>query len=348
MTEARIMAVGTAVPPYCVRQNEIKALVNHVFKDRIGRLDNLLNVFDHAGIETRHLVCPLEWYERSHSFVETNALYQEQALELAEQAAQEAINKAGVAVGDIGAVFFISSTGIATPTLDTKLLASLGLSRHTVRLPLWGLGCAGGAAGLARAAEYVSVLPEKLVLLVVVELCSLTFQHRDASKANIVGTGLFSDGAAAVVLGAGSDGPALLGSYSTLFDNTGDIMGWDVIESGFKVRFSRDIPSLVRERLPGVVDQACRCWGVKLEEVQHYLVHPGGIKVLEAYADSLGMKAEAFQAAYETLRRYGNMSSASICFVLEKFLHETVPTGRYGLLLSMGPGFCAEQVLFRW
>ncbi|SHJ78766.1 type III polyketide synthase [Propionispora hippei] len=348
MSGARIMAVGTAVPPYCVRQEEVKALVAGVFKERMSRLDKLLTVFDNTGIETRHLVCPLEWYTVPHSFAEANALYQIQALELAEQAARAAIQQAGAGPGDIGAVFFISSTGIATPTLDTKLLSRLGLSRHTVRLPLWGLGCAGGAAGLARAGEYVKALSGKLVLLVAVELCSLTFQHGDASKANVVGTGLFSDGAAAVVLGATGRGPLMFDSYSTLFDNTAAIMGWDVVESGFKVRFSRDIPSLIRERLPEVIEQACCYWGVEKEKIKHYLVHPGGVKVLQAYEDSLALAPETFRLAYEVLARYGNMSSVSICFVLAEFLRKTEPAGQYGILLSMGPGFCAEQVLFQW
>lgn len=348
MTDAKIIAIGTAVPEFQVNQSEIKDVVRTLFCNKIRNLEHMLPIFDHACIEKRFLAQPLEWYMREHSFAERNDLYQTIALQLAEEAARQAVGKAGVDPGDIGMVVFVSSTGIATPTLDTKLIQSLGLSSHTRRLPVWGLGCAGGSAGLARAAEAVQTVPDKLVLLVAVELCSLTFQQNDFSKSNLVGSGLFGDGAAAVLLAREGIGPRLLGNYSTLFDHSEDVMGWDIVDSGFKVRFSRDIPAIIRKYLPDLVAQACADWNLDRKLIKNYVVHPGGVKVLKAYGESLGIDDVTFGDAYDILARYGNMSSASIFFVLEKFLAENAAAGHFGLLLSMGPGFCAEQVLFQW
>jgi alkylresorcinol/alkylpyrone synthase len=183
---------------------------------------------------------------------------------------------------------------------------------------------------------------------VAVELCSLTFQRNDYSKSNIVGASIFADGAAAVLLSATGEGPEFCGSASTLFADTEDIMGWDLVETGLKVRFSRDIPGIVHEYLPDLISNACQSWGIQPSQVRHYVVHPGGAKVLAAYAESLKLPEEVLAGAYQVLRHNGNMSSASVLFVLEDFLKNQKPTGDYGLMLALGPGFSAEQVLFRW
>jgi alkylresorcinol/alkylpyrone synthase len=192
------------------------------------------------------------------------------------------------------------------------------------------------------------VLNGKVVLLIAVELCSLTFQRNDFSKANLVGTSLFGDGAAAVLLAVNTSGPAVCGSYSTLFPATKEIMGWDVTENGLKVQFSRDIPTIVRRYLPELTNKACEKWDIDITSVQHYIVHPGGAKVLEAYAESLKISDDKLDHAYRILTSYGNMSSVSVLFVLDSFLADTQPAGQYGLMLALGPGFSAEQVLFRW
>lgn len=342
-----IAAVGTAVPGNPVRQKDIQAFAASLFREHMPQVERLLPVFRNACIDTRYLAQPLAWYGRHHSFAESNELYERLGLALAKEAAQAALVKAGVAYRDIGMVAMVSSTGIATPTLDCKLIEQLGLSPHATRIPLWGLGCAGGVAGLARTAEWVR-FSGKSALLVAMELCSLTFQRNDFSKSNLVGASIFGDGAAAVVVTPSSQGAELLGSYSTLFPETEDIMGWDVSETGLKVRFSRDIPALVREYLPGLMAEACCQWGVQQEELRHFVAHPGGMKVLGAYADSLGVTAEQLADAWSVLRSYGNMSSASVLFVLEQFLGCTEARGEYGVMLALGPGFSAEQVLFRW
>ena len=348
MGNPKIQAIGTAVPNYALPQQEIKQFVANVFRSHVEHIDRLLPIFENSCIKVRYLSQPLEWYAAPHSFSEANQIFEQVALDLAEKAALQAMTRGNVSPKDIGMVVFVTSTGIATPTLDAKLIQRLGLSSHTGRLPIWGLGCGGGATGLARASELARCMPEKTVLLVTVELCSLTFQRNDYSKSNVVGTSIFADGAAAALIAMEGEGPEVLGNYSTLFPNSEDIMGWELVETGLKVRFSRDIPSIVRRHLPELLQNACEKWGIDQAKIEHYVVHPGGAKVLEAYRDSLHLRREQLERAYEILTNYGNISSASILFVLERFMAAALPTGTYGVMLALGPGFSAEQVLFKW
>jgi alkylresorcinol/alkylpyrone synthase len=336
------------VPSFKIEQSQAKTFVATLFQSGFKDLSRLMPVFDHTAIHSRYLACPLEWYAQPHTFSETNSLYEKIALELATTAATRALAQAHIAPAEVGLVLFVSTTGLATPSLDAKLIQQLGLSPHTARLPVWGLGCAGGVAGLAHAAALARSLPHQAVLLVAVELCSLTYQRNDYSKANLIATSLFGDGAAAAVLRMNGNGPALVGQHSTLFANSEDIMGWDVIETGLKVRFSRDIPTIVRQHLPGLLQQACQKWGLDPAEIQHYVAHPGGAKVLAAYAESLGLTEKQLVSAYHILGQYGNMSSASVLFVLEHFLQTTPAQAAYGVMLALGPGFSAEQLLFHW
>ena len=310
-------------------------------------MDRLLPVFDNAHIRARHFCRPLEWFGREWSFPERNALYVEHALELSEKAARRCLNRAGVEPEEVGALFFVSTTGISTPSLDARLLFELGLNPNLKRIPVWGLGCAGGAAGVARAADYARAYPDELVLVVAVELCGLTFQVGDISKSNLVAASLFADGAAAVLLGAG-EGPEILGSHSTIWPGTEDVMGWDLIESGLKVRFAKSVPQIVRTRTRATVEEACEKHGVAPVDLRHLVVHPGGARVLEAYEEALGLVPGSLDLSWEILRHYGNMSSVSVLFVLERFLEGyPVGSGEHGSISALGPGFSAEHVLFR-
>src|SRR5919202_982850 len=343
----RILAAATAVPPHRIEQGDAKEFARRLFAGKSRDLERLLPIFDNGLIETRHTCQPLEWFGQEWPFPERNDLYIEHALELSEKAARRCLDRAAVKPEEVGALFFVSTTGISTPSLDAKLLFRLGLDPHLKRIPVWGLGCAGGAAGVARAADYARAYPEELALLIAVELCSLTFRVGDISKSTLVAASLFADGAAAVLLGTG-EGPEILGSHSTTWPGTEDVMGWDLVESGLKVRFAKSVPQIVRTRTQATVEEACEEHGLVLEDLRHLVVHPGGVKVLEAYEGALELEPGSLDLPRDVLREYGNMSSASVLFVLERFL-ESCPagSGEYGSISALGPGFSAEHVLFQ-
>lgn len=345
LPSVRSLALGVA--PHRTPQGDIREAAKRLFP-RMSAFKHLLSVFDNAQIDARHLAMPLEWYLTPRGFEEKNAVYVREALRLSEAASREALERANVRPKDVDAIVFVSTSGIATPSLDSFLIERLGLSRHAARIPIFGLGCAGGAAGLARAADFVRA-GFKNVLFVAVELCSLTLVHSDESKSNFVGTSLFSDGAAALLLGpegSGAEGPTLHGAYSTLIEDSADIMGWDVVEGGLKVRFSRDIPALVRAMMHENVHEALAAHGWRREDVRHFVVHPGGVKVLAAYEEALGLPSDALDSSRDVLREYGNMSSVTVLYVLERALRDR-PRGK-GVLSAMGPGFSAEHVLLEF
>jgi alkylresorcinol/alkylpyrone synthase len=341
----RILGLGTANPPYRVRQDEARQIARAMFSELEG-IERLIGVFENTGIETRYLSAPVEWFTREHSFAEKNRLWQEVALELAQQASHEALRQAGVSPRQIGAVVLVTTTGIATPSLEAHLVQRLGLPLSALRLPIWGLGCAGGAAGLARAAELARLYPKACVLLVAVELCSLTFVRGDLSKANLVATSLFADGAAAVVLGHG-EGPEVVGGFSRLLPESYGVMGWEVIEAGLRVRFAQSIPHLVEGELGGLIEDGLASHGLKAQDVGVWVLHPGGSKVLSAYRQALPIDERSYEASRSTLREYGNMSSPTVLFVLKRLL-KALEDHTTGVLLALGPGFAAEGVVLRW
>ena len=346
----KILSVATALPPHRIGQGEVKEFARALFSEAFKDMERLAPIFDNVNVENRYFCVPRGWFERDHTFPERNALYVEHALDLSEKAARRALDKAGKAPGDVGAIFFVSTTGLSTPSLDSKLIFRLGLSEHTLRVPIWGLGCAAGVAGLARAADHARLYPEKATLLVGVELCGLTFQRGDLSKSNLVATSLFADGAAAMVLGTknGTSGPELLGGHTTTWPETEDIMGWDVVETGFKVKISRSIPTLVRQRMSENLVAACDSAGLAPEEIKHFVTHPGGARVLDAFEEVLGFEPGGLTLPREILRDCGNMSSVTVMFVLERFLRSgEFAAGDLGVLSALGPGFSAEHVFFR-
>jgi alkylresorcinol/alkylpyrone synthase len=351
----RLASIATAVPKHAASQTETRALVARMSHGSDAGSERLLAVFDHSGIDRRHFCMPLEWYTTPHTFEEQNALYIEHALALGLSAAREALARAGLAAGDLDHIVFV-----ATPSLDAGLSLALGCRPDCRRTPLWGLGCAGGAAGLARSRDLALADTHARVLLVAVELCSLTFRYEDRDKRNLVATSLFADGAAAAVVGGaevggdeaahrnGSRALELLGSHSNLWPDTIGMMGWTVTGRGLHVVFSRDIPSFVRERVRPSLEGFLSQHGLSLDDAMHVAAHPGGAKVLEAYAEALGRPASAFAHAREVLRDYGNMSSPTCLFVLERQLRAgEIGAGEPVLVSALGPGFAAEYVLAR-
>lgn len=342
-----VAAVATASPAHRVTQSDMRALARRLFDGEVPELEALLGVFDNTAIRERQMVRPLAWYEEARSFAAKNEVYRAAALDLSERAAAAALERAGIGREAIDAVVFVSSSGISTPSLECALIPALGLRRTVARVPLWGLGCAGGAAGLARAAE-LAVARGRPVLLITVEVCSATLVHSDRSRSNVVATALFGDGAAAAVIAGEGAGPAIVASHSLLLDGTQEVMGWTLTDDGLKVRFAPCIPALVDEHLPRVRDAAAAAAGLEPAALEHWVLHPGGAKVLAAYEASLAVPRARLAAAWEVLRDHGNMSSATLLFVLERFLRGTPASGAAGLAAALGPGFAAEGVVFRW
>lgn len=350
-----VLAVASASPEHRTAQAEAKQFARSFFTGTgtdEAALERLLAAYDNTGVETRWLGRPLDWLTQRRTLPSKNAAYVEQALLLSRRCANAAIERSGVARSELGAIVFASSTGISTPSLDAQLVQMLDLPRDIARVPLWGLGCAGGGAGLARARALALGLG-KPVLLIACELCSLTFVHGDRRSANVIAVALFGDGAAAAVVAPEpwwqpERGPELLADYSRLLDASEALMGWDLEDEGLRVRFSPAIPDVVLELGVSLFEDAAARVGLHAADLRHLLFHPGGRRVLDVYEQVLGLEPDRIRHSREVLRDYGNMSSPTVLFVLERFLSDTPARGEPGLLLSLGPGFCAEGVVFRW
>lgn len=345
--DCRVLSVATAVPRHTVTQPEVRAFARGLFATHFQDIDRLLSAFENTGIERRHFACPMDWYREPRGFAEKNRVYCDVALELAMLAADAALIRAEVPREEIGTVVFVSTTGVRTPSLEGTLVQRLGLPRSTARVPIWGLGCAGGVAGLARAVDLARGTGRP-VLLVAVELCSTTFVHGDRSKSNLIATALFGDGAAAVVIGTRERGLAIVGSHSELLDDTEDVMGWSLDHDGLRVRFAKHIPTIVRDVVPAFVRRMLDEHDRDRGALRHFVVHPGGTKVLKAYERALALAEHDLDLAREVLARHGNMSSVTVLFVLERFLASVAPSGAMGVLLGLGPGFSVEGILFQW
>lgn len=346
MPPVRLAAVATAVPPYVLEQPDVADRVRALFGDE-ALVARLLPVFENSGIERRYSCVPVEWYYESHGWRDRNAIYVESALALLERAARDALERAGARVDDVRAIVAVSTTGIATPSLDALLVERMGLPRTVQRLPIFGFGCAGGTLGLGRARLLAQDARDGVTLFVVVELCTLSFRRDDLTKSNIVATALFGDGAAAAVLCSDGAGPAIVSSGEHLFERTLDVMGWDVEHDGLRAIFSRDIPDLVRRRFRSVLDAYLAERGLTMDDVDRVLPHPGGVKVLDALAHAFGLRADALDDSRAVLREYGNMSAATVLFVLERALTRGALRDagwRRALVTSMGPGFTAGFV----
>jgi len=363
----RIRSVATALPPHALAQERIRDLAREHFAPAFPEIDRYLTVFRHAQIDTRYFAAPLEWFMTPHSFKQCNDLFVEAATALGESAARACLAQAGLEPGDVDHLIWVSTTGMAAPSPDAMLINRLGMRRHTRRTPIWGLGCAGGVAGLARAYEYTRAFPDQRVLLLTAELCSVTFQWDDHSKRNLIAASLFADGAAAVLV-EGDDVelrikneklssdhssnilncPQLLGTQSTLWPDTLDIMGWDMVDTGMQVVFSSRIPHIVQTLMRENVAEFLAPFGLGIDDIDHWILHPGGAKVIDAYQTALAIDPERLSHTRAVLRNCGNMSSTTVFFVLDSFLKADQPgPGEYGVLAVLGPGFSCELALIR-
>ncbi len=356
MTSPRLISIATGTPPYVVSQAEARQFAAQKFASELAHHPRLLDVFENAEIDQRHVSMPLEWFGQSHDFGEKNDAFVETACRLGEQVGGCALERAGMSPEDIDQIVFVTSTGLAAPSIDARLANTMGLREDVRRTPVWGLGCAGGAAGLALTRQLALGDPSTRMLLISLELCSLAFQLQDSSPRNIVASSLFADGAAAAVV-VGADGPParngspaleLIAARSMMWKDTLDVMGWTVDELGLHVVFSRDIPALIRDHLRDGLNEFLESHGLTCATLRHLAIHPGGVKVLAAYSEALGLPLERFQVSREILREFGNMSSPTCLFVLERILSSSeMRPGDATLIAALGPGFSGEYLLAR-
>ena len=349
-----VIHVVTADMPHKLKQTDAKAFARSFFAKSFPDVERILPAFDHALIDERNFAMPHDWYLGQHSFEEKNRLYVNVSLNVCSGLVERCLTETGFAKDDVTDLIFISTTGIATPSLDALLVNKMRLNPNVNRTPVWGLGCAGGVSGIAKANTVAKANPDAVVLLVAVELCSLTFIGKDFSKSNFIATSLFSDGAACCMIvgdnvakrlgGNIKSKPTIVASQSKLYYDTLDVMGWDVKDDGLKVIFSRDTPTIIKDIIKPDIESFLDKNGLVVNDVRNWIAHPGGAKVIQAYTDALGVDRSCFQNTIDVLRRYGNMSSVTVLYVLKEFFENGFANGS-GLMMSLGPGFSSELVL---
>ncbi|MEW9674752.1 3-oxoacyl-[acyl-carrier-protein] synthase III C-terminal domain-containing protein [Lentibacillus sp. L22] len=357
-----ICSAGVGVPDYEMNQQEIKELVGGLFPYTEKQLERLLPVFDHAAIAKRQFVVPKDWFLHQHSFQEKNKLYQTLATRYALRAIDHCLTNRQFAKQDIpyqaiDMIIFVSSTGIATPSLDAHLMNERPFREDVERMPLWGLGCAGGAIGLSRAADFLTAHPKKTVLVIGAELCSLTFQKDDHKKSNLVGTALFSDGVGAVFL-CGEQSkycsnrtkilPRITRKGTFTKKDSLSIMGWDITNNGMEVIFSKSIPNLVKTLWKDHIESFLSGAGLEEQKIHSFIAHPGGKKVLQAMEETLHIPTEKLIHSYNVLRDHGNMSSGTVFYVLYEWMKEVFQGKEQSILSALGPGFSSELLLLEW
>lgn len=348
----RIASVGRALPSHYYDQDSLLDALREVWGGRLHNTARLEQLHRNVLVSGRHLALPVEAYRKLDGFGAANDAFISCAVDLGERAVDDALSRAGLAPRDIDHIFFVSVTGIATPSIDARLVNRMGLRPDVKRTPVFGLGCVAGAVGITRASDAVRAWPEQCALLLSVELCSLTLQRGDASVPNLIASGLFGDGAAAVAL-LGSEhplarGPRVVATRSVFHPNSERVMGWDVTDDGFRIVLSGEVPAMARSIRPDV-DAFLADQGLDLGGIDRFICHPGGPKVLQALEEGLDLPAGALKVTWDCLERIGNLSSASVLMVLgDTLAQDPPPPGAHGLMIAMGPGFCSELVLLEW
>ncbi len=347
---ATIAGTATAVPPHVLTREVVKNHIGDVFSLDGAKLEAIREVIDNSAIDQRYSVFPGEYTIEPRPLAQITTEYGEKSVELGLQVTEHALAQAGMSPTDVDLLISVSCTGIMIPSLDAHLATIMGFRSDVRRLPITELGCAGGAAGLARAWEYLNAFPDRTALLVAVEIPTLTFQRRDLSQANLISAVLFGDGAAGVVItGREAPGPRILASECFLFPNSLSAMGFDLRDSGLHIVLSKDVPEIIRERVKGLAEGFLARQGLRQEDISAFLLHPGGQKLLSYMQEELGLDRADTEISWEILRRYGNLSSASVLFILNEWLvQREMPSGSYGLLMAFGPGFTAEMLLIQW
>lgn len=338
--------------PSKVDQQEVKACARELFAPSFSKVDKMLSVFDNTEIKTRNLCNPLDYYKLSHSFEEQNKEYISICLEYAVKAIEECIANAQMDKNEITDIIFVSTTGLATPGMDALIVNKMRLNANISRTPVFGLGCAGGVAGFSKANVLAIANPDAVVLLVAAELCSLTFLRHDYTKSNFIGSSLFADGIAACIITGDNytsktkNTFSFIAGQSKLYYDSLDVMGWNFTDKGFQVLFSQDIPTIISNNIYADVTSFLEKHHLDLSNIRSFIFHPGGKKVLTAYEETLPAEGDFLAHTRGVMNDYGNMSSATVLYVLERFFNGDFDNG-YGLMVSMGPGFSSEMVLLQ-
>lgn len=348
----KIASVGEAFPAHYYPQEQLLQAFKQVWSQRLFNQERLESLHRNVLVGGRYLALPIDEYSNLENWGQANDAWIRVSQDIGEQAVRKALDRAGLEPADVDCLVFVSVTGVATPSIDARLINRLGLSPRVKRLPIFGLGCVAGAAGISRVADYVKAYPEEVAVLLSVELCSLTLQLGNLSIPNLISSGLFGDGAAAVVMvgnGRRAPGPRVVATRSVFYPDSERVMGWDISEMGFQVVLSAEVPEVVRRHLRRDVDEFLADQGVDREQIVSWVAHPGGPKVLTALEETLELEPDALQLTRQSLERVGNLSSTSVLLVLEETMRSRRPEpGSLGMLLAMGPGFCSELVLLEW
>jgi alkylresorcinol/alkylpyrone synthase len=342
--DVRLQSMATAVPPHRLSQSDAAQMAGQIFSGRFRNFERMAPVFLSSGILARYTVQPPEWYLAPKiGWPERMAAYLQGAADLFVHAATRALDAAGITAGEVDTIVTISSTGIATPSLEARVAGRMGFRSDVERVPVFGLGCAGGVSGLSISSRLAAARPGKTVLMVAVEICTVAFRGDQLTKASIVASALFGDGAAACVVRAGDGGIAVIeGSGQHMWSDTLDIMGWNVDATGLDVVFDRAIPPFVEEKVRPAVDGILRDIGITAADVDRFACHPGGAKVITALETTLHLKQGTLDHEREVLSDYGNMSAPTVVFVMERLLKAGLP--KRTVMTAMGPGFSCSCV----
>ncbi len=345
-----IAATATALPPYTITREDVKYYMGRVFDIPERRLEAMMSIVDNAQVHKRHAIFPLDYTIEPRALSKTNEEYIEHAVKLGREAAEKCLEHAGLKPDEIDLIITVSCTGFMIPSLDAHLINLMGFRSNVRRMPFTELGCAAGAMALGRAADFLKAHPGGNVLIIAVELPSLTFQRKDISQANLISSILFGDGAAAVVVtGKPARGPKILSSETYTFPDSLGAMGFDLRDSGFHILLAKDVPEMIGEKIGGLVQGFLERHGRKREEIKGWILHPGGARLLGNVEAELGLSKCDTQPSWDILGNVGNLSSATILFILQEWLEKRpLKAGEYAMAAAFGPGFSAEFLLLQW
>lgn len=345
-----IAATATALPPYTITREDVKYYMGRVFEIPERRLEAMMCVVDNAQVHKRHAIFPIEYTVEPRALHKTNCEYMEHAIKLGREAAEKCLERAGLRADEVDMIITVSCTGFMIPSLDAHLINQMGFRSDVRRMPFTELGCAAGAMALGRASDFLQAYPGGNVLIISVELPSLTFQRKDISQANLISSVLFGDGAAAaLVCGKERPGPKILVTETYTFPDSLNAMGFDLRDSGFHILLAKDVPEMIGGKIRGLVDGFLERHGKRREDIKGWILHPGGARLLRNVEEALGLSKSETQPSWDILGNVGNLSSATILFILQEWLEKRpLKAGDNAVAAAFGPGFSAEFLLLQW